>query len=298
MSATSASISSAVGRAPKPVEVAGYGIGFATPLAAFFVLFFVAPLLLLVVISFYADQQLSHFGIDQYRKIFTDGFSLIVLADTLWLGVQTTLLCLLLGYSLAWSYVRSPPALQKVLMLIIVMPLLTSVVVRTFAWVVVLGRQGIVNSALLDLGLIDGPLKLLYTRGGLIVALANVQLPLMALPLITALQKLDPNLEDASSALGASAIRTFFKITLPLTVPGIIAGCLLTFAATITAFITQSLVGGGQMLFMPMYIYQQASSLQNWPFAAAISLMFLVAVLACVSLLNRAGKAGRMQAAA
>ncbi len=187
---------------------------------------------------------------------------------------------------------RSPSALQKLLMLIIVMPLLTSVVVRTFAWVVILGRQGIVNSALLDLGWIDGPLKLLYTRGGLIVALANVQLPLMALPLITALQKLDPNLEDASAALGASAFRTFLRITLPLTVPGIVAGCLLTFAATITAFISQSLIGGGQMLFMPMYIYQQASTLQNWPFAAAISLVFLVAVLVCVALFNRLGRLG------
>jgi putative spermidine/putrescine transport system permease protein len=273
-----------------PASVSGYSLVFATPLATYFVLFFLAPLVLLVLISFYADTQLSHFGFDQYRKIATDGFSLPVLADTLWLGVQVTAVCLVLGYALSWSYVRSPAALQKVLMLIIVMPLLTSVVVRTFAWVVILGRQGIVNSALIDLGWIDGPLKLLYTRGGLIVALANVQLPLMALPLITALQKLDPNLEDASNALGASAFRTFFRITLPLTVPGIVAGCLLTFAATITAFISQSLIGGGQMLFMPMYIYQQASTLQNWPFAAAISLVFLVAVLACVALFNRLGR--------
>ena len=278
-------------------SVSGYSLAFATPLAGWFALFFLAPLAVLVAISFYADPLLSHVGLDQYKKIATDGFSLPVLADTLWLGVQVTLLCLVLGYALSWSYVRSPAALQKVLMLVIVMPLLTSVVVRTFAWVVILGRQGIVNSALIDLGWIDGPLKLLYTRGGLIVALANVQLPLMALPLITALQKLDPNLEDASSALGASAFRTFFKITLPLTLPGIVAGCLLTFAATITAFISQSLIGGGQMLFMPMYIYQQASALQNWPFAAAISLVFLVAVLACVALFNQLGRMSRGHAA-
>jgi len=123
-------------------------------------------------------------------------------------------------------------------------------------------------------------------------------LPLMALPLITALQKLDPNLEDASSALGASAFRTFFKITLPLTLPGILAGCLLTFAASITAFISQSLIGGGQMLFMPMYIYQQASSLQNWPFAAAISLVFLVAVMVCVTIFNLLGRLSRGHVAA
>lgn len=283
--------------APAVAPASGYSLGFASPLAAYFVLFFVAPLAVLVWISFYDDTTLTAMGLTQYKAIATDGFTLPVLADTLWLGVQVTLLCLVLGYALAWGYVRSPGTLQKVLMLIIVMPLLTSVVVRTFAWVVILGRQGIVNSALLELGWIDGPLKLLYTRGGLIVALANVQLPLMALPLITALQKLDPNLEDASAALGASAWRTFYRITLPLTLPGIVAGCLLTFAATITAFISQSLIGGGQMLFMPMYIYQQASTLQNWPFAAAISLVFLVAVLACVALFNQLGRLSRGHAA-
>ena len=277
--------------------VAGYSLAFAWPLAAFYLLFFLAPLMLLVLISLYADPQLSRFGADQYVKFIGDGFSMGVLGDTLYLGVQVTLLCLLLGYALAWAYVRSPAALQSVLMLIILMPLLTSVVVRTFAWVVILGRQGIVNSAFLDLGWIEAPMKLLYTRGGLVTALANVQLPLMVLPLITALQKLDPNLEDASAALGASAFRTFFRITLPLSLPGIVAGCLLTFAAAITAFISQTLIGGGQMLFMPMYIYQQASTLQNWPFAAAISLVFLVAVLACVSAFNLLGRMSRGHAA-
>ena len=282
----------------KGPQVTGYNLAFATPLAAFFFLFFLAPLLLLVIVSLYATPELKSFGPDQYTKIATDRFTLPVLLDTLWLGAQTTLLCLVLGYALAWSYVRSPGAMQKVLMLILVMPLLTSVVVRTFAWVVILGRQGIVNSVLAEFGWIDQPLKLLYTRAGLVVALANVQLPLMALPLITALQKLDPNLGDASSALGASALRTFVRITLPLTVPGILAGCLLTFAASITAFISQSLIGGGQMLFMPMYIYQQASTLQNWPFAAAISLVFLVAVMACVTVFNLLGRLTRGHAAA
>ncbi len=269
---------------------------FATPLAGWFVLFFAAPLLLLVLIALYSDTSLTAMGPQQFMRVATDDFTLPVLADTLWLGVQVTALCLLLGYGLAWSHVRSPAWLQQVLMLLIVMPLLTSVVVRTFAWVVILGRQGIVNTALADLGWIEGPLKLLYTRGGLVVALANVQLPLMVLPLITALQKLDPNLEQASAALGASAWRTFGQITLPLSLPGIVAGSLLTFAASVTAFISQSLIGGGQMLFMPMYIYQQASSLQNWPFAAALSLVFLVAVLGCVSVLNLLGRASRGRA--
>ena len=118
-------------------------------------------------------------------------------------------------------------------------------------------------------------------------------MPLMVPPLITALGRIDPNLADASAALGAGRWRTFLRVVLPLSVPGIIAGSLLTYAAAITAFITQSLIGGGQMVFMPMYIYQQASALQNWPFAAAISVVFLVAVLAVVAVLNALGRLSR-----
>jgi putative spermidine/putrescine transport system permease protein len=229
-------------------------------------------------------------GVAQYARFLLDPFSLGVLGRTLWLGVETTALCLILGFPLAWAYVRGPSWGQPVVMLVVLLPLLTSVVVRTFAWIVILGRQGIVNSALLSLGLIDTPLRLLYTEGGLVVALAQVQMPLMVLPLITALSRIDRNLDDASAALGAGAWRGFRKITLPLCLPGMIAGCMLTYAAAITAFITQSLVGGGQMLFMPMYIYQQATALQNWPFAAAISIVFLAAVLAVVSMFRALGR--------
>jgi Binding-protein-dependent transport system inner membrane component len=129
----------------------------------------------------------------------------------------------------------APGGRRLPLILVILLPLLTSVVVRTFAWIVILGRQGIVNAALLELGLIASPLRLLYTEGGMVVALAQVQIPLMVLPLITALSRLDPNLLDASSALGAGHWRTLRKVMLPLTFPGIIAGCLLTYAAAITA---------------------------------------------------------------
>jgi putative spermidine/putrescine transport system permease protein len=265
-------------------------------LALAMLLFFLAPLGVLGIVSFYGDAAMTQWGsLTQWTKMF-DAFGLLVLADTLWLGIQVTLLCLILGYSLAWVFVRIPPRLQPIIIFIVMLPLLTSVVVRTFAWIVVLGRQGIVNNFMMELGWIETPLKLLYTRWGLVVALANVQLPLMVLPLINALQKIDGNLSDASASLGASEWQTFKKITLPLSMPGIVAGSLLTFAAAITAFITQSLIGGGQMLFMPMYLYQQASALSNYPFAAAISLTFLATVIICVSLFNRLGSLSRMRA--
>ena len=276
--------------------VAGRGaspLRLALPLTLFSVLFFVAPLLLLGMVSVFDDTQMTRMGLAQWRKLLGDAFTWRVLGSTLWLGVKVTALCLVIGFALAWAFVRCPRWVQTALIVVIVLPLLTSVVVRTFAWIVILGRQGIVNSVLSAIGWIDAPLKLLYTDGGLVVALANVQLPLMTLPLITALQKLDPNLQDASAALGAGAWTTFRRVTVPLALPGILAGCLLTYAAAITAFITQSLVGGGQMLFMPMYLYQQASTLQNWPYAAAISILFLVAVLLCVSLFNALGRLSR-----
>jgi putative spermidine/putrescine transport system permease protein len=278
-------------------SVTSYPLRLAAPLAVFMALFFAAPLLMLLFISGYADNGMTQWGsLQAWAKMF-DAFGLGVLGDTLWLGVQTTVLTLVMGYALAWTFLRLPPQLQPVVIFIIMLPLLTSVVVRTFAWIVILGRQGIVNSMLQSLNWIEEPLKLLYTRPGLVVALANVQLPLMVLPLITALQRIDPNLADASASLGANAWRTFRRVTVPLSLPGVVAGCLLTFAATITAFISQSLIGGGQMLFMPMYLYQQSSSLSNYPFAAAIGLTFLVAVLLCVTAFNALGRLSRGYAA-
>jgi len=158
---------------------------------------------------------------------------------------------------------------------------------------VILGRQGIINSTLRSVGAVDAPIRLLYTQFGVVLALAQVQMPLMTLPLITALGRIDMNLEDASCSLGAGSWRTFWKVVLPLSLPGVIAGCTLTYAAAITAFITQSLIGGGQMLFMPMYLYQQASTLQNWPFASAISIIFLLAVLAVVTVFGMLGRLSR-----
>jgi putative spermidine/putrescine transport system permease protein len=276
-----------------PRDVTSYGIGLAAPLALFFLVFFVAPLVQLFVLSLHNDTAGVVWGIGQYVHFLTDPFSLSVLGSTLLLGAEVTALCLVLGFPIAWLYHRVGSRAQTLIILIVLLPLLTSVVVRTFAWIVILGRQGIINSTLLSIGAIDTPMRLLYTQVGVVLALAQVQMPLMTLPLITALGRIDMNLEDASCSLGAGSWRTFWRVVLPLALPGVIAGCTLTYAAAITAFITQSLVGGGQMLFMPMYLYQQASTLQNWPFASAISIIFLLAVLAVVTVFGMLGRLSR-----
>ncbi|SON56751.1 Spermidine/putrescine transport system permease protein PotB [Hartmannibacter diazotrophicus] len=257
----------------------------ALPLAIFFLAFFIAPLLLLVSTSFETERQMTGvLGLRQYAAFFGDSLNLDVLIDTLLVGLKATLLCLVFGYPLAWLCTKVSARLQAVLIFLVVLPIVTSVVVRTFAWIVILGRRGIVNDTILALGLSSQPLRLLFAEPGVVIVLAQVQMPLMVLPLLTTLQRLDPNLEAASAALGAGAWRTFFKVTLPLSMPGIIAGFILTYTACVTAFVTQSLIGGSRLLYMPMMIFQQAMDLQNWPFAAAISVIFMISVLLIVGL--------------
>ena len=258
----------------------------ALPLALFFLAFFVAPLVLLIGISFYVDPKMTGgIGFDQYGAFLGDRLNLSVLVDTLMLGVKATALCLIFGFPLAWLITRVSARLQALLIFLVILPIVTSVVVRTFAWIIILGRRGIVNDAIIALGLSATPLRLLFSETGVVIVLTQVQMPLMVLPLVTVLQRIDPNLASASQALGAGAWRTFFKITLPLSMPGIIAGTILTYTACVTAFVTQSLIGGSRLLYMPMMIFQQAMDLQNWPFAAAVSVLFMISVLVIVALL-------------
>ncbi|CCE01515.1 ABC transporter permease [Bradyrhizobium sp. STM 3809] len=255
----------------------------ALPLALLFVVAFVLPLIALVAISLYRTPEFLDLSPVQYLRFLRDPFSLRVLADTVMLGLEVALCTLVLGYPLALVYAASGTILRIALTFLILLPLLTSTVVRTFAWIVILGRDGIVNATMLSLGLWDSPARLLYSWGGLVLALTQIQLPLMALPLINSLLRLDGNLAKAAEGLGAGRFRVFFTVILPLTLPGAIAGGLLVFAAAATAFITQTLVGGGRIILMPSYIYQQSMGVQDWPFAAALSLIFTAAVIGIVT---------------
>ena len=260
------------------------------PLAALFVAFFVAPLVVLIVLSLHGEIAMRSWTIANYAKFFGDPFNYSILWETLLLGVKATLVCLAFGYPIAWICTRSSPRVQSVIVFLVILPILTSVVVRTFGWIVILGRQGVINQALLGLGLIHEPLKLLYTEAGVIMVLAQVQMPLMVLPILTVMSKIDPNLSDASRVLGAGEWKTLWRVTIPLSLPGVIAGCILTYTACITAFVTQTLIGGARLIYMPLHIYQQAVGANNWPFAAAISVVFMVAVLVIVGILGALGR--------
>ncbi|MGY3451411.1 ABC transporter permease [Bradyrhizobium sp. USDA 4353] len=255
----------------------------ALPLAVVFLGAFVLPLIALVAISLFRTPAFAELSPAQYVRFLSDPFSLRVLADTVMLGLEVALCTLVLAYPLALVYAASGALVRTIITFLILLPLLTSTVVRTFAWIVILGRDGIVNSAMLSLGLWDSPARLLYSWGGLVLALTQIQLPLMVLPLINSLLRLDGNLARAAEGLGAGRLRVFVTVILPLTLPGAIAGVLLVFAAAATAFITQTLVGGGRIILMPSYIYQQSMGVQDWPFAAALSLIFTAAVIGIVA---------------
>ena len=261
----------------------------ALPLAALFVAFFVAPLAVLIMLSLHGEAAMRTWTAANYAKFFTDSFNYTILIETLLLGVKATLLCLAFGYPIAWICARSGARLQSIIVFLVIMPILTSVVVRTFAWIVILGRQGVINQIWLGLGASE-PLRLLYSEIGVVIVLAQVQMPLMVLPILTVMSRIDANLFDASRVLGAGEWKTLWRITIPLSLPGVIAGCILTYTACITAFVTQTLIGGARLIYMPLEIYQQAVGANNWPFAAAISVVFMIAVLIIVGILGALGR--------
>ncbi len=260
------------------------------PLALAYLAFFAAPLLMLFVVSFYADERMTRWGLDQWQRFLFDAFHWKVIIDTLMLGLKAVAATLLVGFPLALIYRAASPGWQRVLLFIIVLPLLTSVVVRTFAWIVILGREGVVNRLVLDLGLAAEPLRLLQTEFGLVIALTQIEMPLLLLPLLSVMARIDPNLLDASASLGASRWRTLFCVLLPLSVPGLVAGCSLVFASATTAFISQSVIGGARLVYLPSMIWQQAMVVAHWPFAATAAIALLVSVLLVIAIFGAIGR--------
>jgi putative spermidine/putrescine transport system permease protein len=262
----------------------------AAPLGLFYICFFAAPLLLLVWISLFEDNDLTRMGLATWAKFLGDPFYRDVVWKTLRLGFYAVVATTVLAYPLALVFYGAGERVRRILLFIVILPLLTSVVVRTFAWIVMLAREGVVNQTLLALGFVSSPVSLLQTEAGLIIALMQIEMPLMLLPLIAVMQRIDPYLVEASTVLGASRWRTLFTVIVPLSLPGWVAGATLVFASASTAFISQSVIGGGRLVYLPTVIWQQAMVIFNWPFAAVASVMLLVSVLSGVMLLGAIGR--------
>lgn len=265
----------------------------ALPLLLAYAAFFLVPLLLLVAVSAFDDEKLTAIGFAQWRKFLGDAFYWKVVFDTVKLGFLTVVATAIIGYPLALVYLGASPRWQRIILFIVILPLLTSVVVRTFAWIVILGHEGVINQTVMWLGLSPTPLRLLQTELGLVMALTQIEMPLLLLPLLSVMSRMDSNLRDASAALGASKWRTLFRVTLPLSLPGLIAGCMLVFASSTTAFISQFTIGGNRLVYLPLLIWQQSLVVYNWPLASVAALTLLVSVSLGVVAIASLGRRSR-----
>src|SRR5260221_383849 len=264
------------------------------PALLLFVLFFVLPFGVMAMMSLFSGNPITNpnavLTTRHYQRFIEDqaGICHDALWATLRIGLITTVISLLIGYPLAHWMARMYSRLGHALALMaVIAPLLTGIVVRTFAWMTILQDKGVINTTLIQWGLIKSPLPLMYNEFGTIVALVHIYVPFMVLTLIGVIGRIDERLEQAARSLGASKLRTFLAVTLPLSLPGIVAGSLLVFALAISAYVTPILMGGTDVLTLPMLIAQQVGTSFNPNFAGALGVILLSVCLAIAIAYNR-----------
>ncbi|MBP8829442.1 MAG: spermidine/putrescine ABC transporter permease PotB [Desulfobacter sp.] len=249
-------------------------------ISGWFILFGVIPLLLLVITSFLtmdpANLVRFSFSLKAYSQLLIDPSYMIIFIRSVKLALTTTLLCLALGYPFAWYTARMTPKWRTSVLVLLMIPFWTNSLVRTYAMRMVLGTQGILNKALLSLGLIHTPLKMMYTDYAVVAGLFYLMLPFMVLPLYATIEKLDFQLVEAARDLGAGAVNAFTKVIFPLTLPGIMAGCIMVFVPTMGLFYVASLLGGARQLLVGNLIQQQFLNARNWPLGSATSIVLII----------------------
>ena len=264
------------------------------PALLLFVLFFVLPFGVMVVMSIFSGNPVTNpnafLTTRHYERFIFDTAG--IYHDSLWstlrIGFITTVVSLLIGYPLAHWMARMHSRLGHALALMaVIAPLLTGIVVRTFAWMTILQDKGVINTTLIGMGLISQPLPLMYNEFGTVVALVHIYVPFMVLTLIGVIGRIDERLQQAARSLGAGRLRAFVEVTLPLSLPGILAGSLLVFALSISAYVTPSLMGGTDVLTLPMLIAQQVGTSFNPNFAGALGVILLSVCLVIVIAYNR-----------
>jgi putative spermidine/putrescine transport system permease protein len=236
---------------------------------------FAYPLLGIVTRSVYKNG----YTLDAYRQVFRVSVYLQVLAGTFKTSALVTIVCLALGYPLAYVLATSRPRTAKLLSIVVILPFFTSIIVRTYAWMALLGRNGIVNQYAMALGLIDKPLPLLYNQAGVIIGMSYVLLPYMVLTVYSVMRGIDPALVRAAHGLGASRLQAFRRVFLPLSLPGIAGGTLLVFILSLGFFITPALMGGPGDVMIAMLIEREVEITLNWSFASALAVILLALTL-------------------
>jgi spermidine/putrescine transport system permease protein len=260
---------------------------FLLPATCWLVLFFAIPVVIVLFYSFLQPSTYANISwsmtVQNYQQIFNTLY-LDIFGRSLWLALLTTLVCALIGYPLAYFIVRQSPPWRSVLLLLVVIPFWTNFLVRTYAWMILLRQQGVVNSILSSLHLIDQPLTLLFTPFSVGIGLIYGYLPFMILPIYSTLERFDFSLVQAAQDLGASGLKAFLRIVLPLTLRGIVAGSLLVFIPAIGAFVTPDILGGAKTMMVGNLIQNQFLKALNWPLGSALSMALMGVILVPVLL--------------
>ena len=213
---------------------------------------------------------------ENFSYIMSDGLYANTYINSLKISVSSTILCLLLGYPIAYGIVRSGPVAKPLLLFLIILPFWTSFLLRVYAWMGLLADQGTINNILIAIGLIEDPIRMLYTEFAVYVGIVYTYLPFMILPLYANMERLDGSLNEAAADLGSRPTNTFFKVTLPLTIPGIIAGSLLVFIPATGEYVIPDLLGGGNVQMIGRVLYNEFSRNVDWPIASAVAIILLV----------------------
>jgi putative spermidine/putrescine transport system permease protein len=251
----------------------------ALPAIAYIALIFVLPLGLLLTKSLWGDEGFSLAG---YRRVFGDPYYVKVIWDSLTLAFYVTLIALAVGYPAAFALARASGRTQVILFALVFLPLTVSIIVKTFGLMIMFRREGIVNWLLVNGGFIDRPMRLVFTEFSLIVGMVNVFLPFMILPIYSVIRMLDPRLTDAAASLGAGPIRTFWRVTLPLTMPGIVAGASIVFSIAVAAYVTPQLLIGERYMTMSQVMAKAFLNLRDFQLGATMASIMLVIALAIV----------------
>ena len=264
------------------------GAGLLSPSLILLIVGFLGPVALMLPISFrpYVPGQGigDTFTLQHYVRFVTDDYYLEIFGRTILLGTTVTLLTLVIGYPLAYYLARTTSRWRSWLTILVVFPLLLNLVVRTFGWIALLANRGLVNEMLAGLGWIETPIRLMFNFTGLLIGLTHIFLPFMVLMLVGAIQTIDRSVEDAARVLGANWGSTFLRVTLPLSIPGILSGSILVFVLTISALVTPRLLGGPTYKVMSTLIYDQFLALLNWPAGSAMAVLLTAMVIGLIAL--------------
>lgn len=257
---------------------------FLMPGVLLLVVFLIIPLFATIANTFFVDGYLSF---SRYISFFQDEYYLEIYMRTLKLGVITTFLAVLLGFPTSYYISRKGKKVRGIYIMFAVFPLLTSAVVRSFSWMVILGKKGIVNTTLLKLHIIEKPLSLLYNEFSIVAGLLYLFLPLMIMSLVGVMENIDGDLTEAAESLGATRLQAFIKVIFPLSVPGLIVGSILVFTGSITAYTTPQLLGGSKAKVLSTLIYQSAMTLFDWNTAAVVATIMIITTLAVSLVINK-----------